>query len=175
MNKKIAHQINVLAKRDQLMRKKASIIGMWDFDLDKQNTIALKKIIKQYGWPTIRMVGKKASFNAWLLAQHADHDLRFQKKVLRLLRDVYKKEKDIDPSNIAFLTDRILIAEGKKQIFGTQFYITKKGLRPRPIKNIKRLNDLRKQYGLRSYQEDVRAAKKFKVTTTSFPKISQKI
>jgi len=146
------------------MRKKATDTGIWDFDIDRQNTIALKKIIKQFGWPTIRMVGKKASFNAWLLAQHADHALRFQKKVLRLLRDIYEKEKDIDPMNIAFLTDRILVAEGKKQIFGTQFYVTKSGWKPRPIKNMKELNDLRKQYGLRSYQEDVGAAKKLQAT-----------
>lgn len=42
----------------------------------------MKKIVKKHGWPGISLVGKKASVGAWLLAQHADRDLRFQKNVL---------------------------------------------------------------------------------------------
>lgn len=62
------------------MRKKAIKTGIWDKKIDKKNTLKIKKIIERYDWPTINLVGKKASKNAWLLVQHADHDVKFQKK-----------------------------------------------------------------------------------------------
>jgi hypothetical protein len=159
----LSKKINKMASLDQKARKQAMRSNIWDHVkiLDKKNTLELKKIIKIYGWPTIPMVGKKASFNAWLLAQHADKDLKFQKKVLELLKNIYKKNnKDINPSNIAFLTDRILVAEGKKQIFGTQFHLNKKKLFvSRPIKNIKDIEKRRKEYKMRPFLEDLLSAK----------------
>lgn len=167
INKILAAAINSMTVQDQKMRRNANKTGIWDpaiSVLDKQNTTKLKAIIKQYGWPTISTVGKKTSFNAWLLAQHADHDLQFQKRVLKTLENIYKKNsKDINPANIAFLTDRIRVAERKKQLFGTQFYCNKGGIfGPRPILNIKGMEKRRKEYGMRPFAEDLIAAKKFK-------------
>lgn len=167
INKILAAAINAMAVQDQKIRHNANQVGVWDSDinfLDNQNTTKLKIIIKQYGWPTISMVGKRASFNAWLLVQHADHDLRFQKRVLKILENIYKKNtKDIDPANIAFLMDRICVAEKRKQLFGTQFYCNKKGVfSPRPIANIKNIENRRKKYNMRPFAEDIIAAKKFK-------------
>jgi hypothetical protein len=68
INAKLARQINLMAKKDQLMRNNAQKTGNWDKSVDKNNTIILRRIIKDYGWPTINLVGKKASNNAWLLA-----------------------------------------------------------------------------------------------------------
>ncbi|MEW6170839.1 MAG: DUF6624 domain-containing protein, partial [Candidatus Omnitrophota bacterium] len=56
---------------------------------------------------------------------------------------------DIQKENIAYLKDRILINEGKKQLFGTQFYFNKKKkLIPYSISNPKNLDKRRKEYGL---------------------------
>mgnify|MGYP001595563003 CR=1 FL=1 len=66
------------------MRKYFDKTGIWDHATDKKNTTELKKIIKKYGWPTIPLVGKRASFCAWLLVQHADHHRQFQKIELKL-------------------------------------------------------------------------------------------
>ncbi|OGZ96396.1 MAG: hypothetical protein A2679_00040 [Candidatus Sungbacteria bacterium RIFCSPHIGHO2_01_FULL_54_26] len=94
-----------------------------------ENTERLKKIIAKYGWPTIDLVGEKASRNAWLIIQHADHNVRFQKKCLALMQEIYQRNPHIiSRENIAFLTDRILVNTKRAQLFGTQFYVNKKGI-----------------------------------------------
>ena len=49
----------------------------------------------------------------WLLIQHQDNDVELQKQCL--------KRCNFELKNNAFLTDRVLINQGKKQIYGTQF------------------------------------------------------
>ena len=88
--------------------------------LDKKNTLRVKQIINEFGWPGISLVGKRGEHSAWLLVQHATHNLVFQKKCLDILKKAVEKgEADIE--HVAYLTDRILVQEGKKQIYGTQF------------------------------------------------------
>ncbi len=150
MNKNLAKILNKIAVIDQRMRKKAVKTGIWDRRIDRRNTLKIKEIIKKYGWPTINLVGKKASKNTWLLVQHADHDVKFQKKCLGLMENICKINPNlINKANIAYLKDRILVNEGKPQLFGTQFFTNKKGIfGPRPIKDIKNFNKRRKEYNL---------------------------
>lgn len=154
INRKLADEILKRVAADQKMRRNA-IAGKraWDDKIDRRNTLWLKKIIKKYGWPTISLVGKRASEGAWLLAQHADHDLRLQKKALRLMMEVFEADKsNLLGSRIAFLTDRIQIHQKKKQIFGTQFTLNDKTLKlePRPIEDPKSVDKRRKKIGLQS-------------------------
>src|SRR3972149_4787486 len=155
MNRKLAKIINKMAIIDQKMRREAAKTGIWDKQNDKKNTLKIKEIIKKFGWPTINLVGKKASHNAWLLVQHADHDIKFQKKCLKLMENIYKINPNlINKTNIAYLKDRVLVNEGNKQLFGTQFYTNKKGIfGPRPIKDIKNLDKRRKEYNLPPFSE----------------------
>lgn len=139
----IISELRIMAEEDQAMRRR----GMknpdeWDITTDHKNTKRLKEIIDQIGWPTISKVGKEASNNAWLLAQHADHDLDFQKKCLILMKQASKH--DVAPHDIAYLQDRIAVAEGKAQTYGTQFYRHATGeLVPRPIANKETLDEIR--------------------------------
>jgi hypothetical protein len=162
MNKVFARKINKLAREDQGVRRGHKKGKIFDTSADKKNTNELKKIIKKYGWPTISLVGKKASFNAWLLAQHADHDRKFQSSILKLLIKIYDKNRDIDRANIAYLTDRLLTAKNKKQIFGTQFSFDKIGrLKLNPIKNLKIIGKLRREYNLPPLKKYMNMAGKF--------------
>ena len=54
--------------------------------IDSKNRTRLKEIVDQHGWPGKSMVGKDGAHAAWLLAQHADADLEFQKKCLALMQ-----------------------------------------------------------------------------------------
>ena len=58
---------------------------------------------------------------AWLIVQHATADSLFQRQSLDLMTAVSKDE--ISQQNLALLTDRVLLAEGKNQIYGTQFVV----------------------------------------------------
>ena len=87
--------------------------------VDEDNTKWLKGIVEQHAWPTNTLVGKDGASAAWLLVQHADADPKFQRRCLDLMAKLPKDE--VSQSNLAYLTDRVLLAEGKKQLYGTQF------------------------------------------------------
>ena len=149
MNKPLQKQIFKMVARDQAMR----FSGVWNAKIDQKNTRALKAIIKKYGWPDIDLVGKKAGQGAFLLAQHADNDPKFQKLCLKLLTQKFEEHK-VEPQSLAYLTDRVFVNFGKKQIYGTQFYFNKKTKKfgPRPIKDLKNLSKRRYQKKLGSFQ-----------------------
>ena len=85
--------------------------------IDKDNTEWLKTVIQKKGWPSNKLVGKEGSQAAWLIIQHAD--LEFQKQMLPLVESSYKSG-DLPGSDYALLLDRVLVGEGKPQIYGTQ-------------------------------------------------------
>lgn len=120
-------------------------------ETDCVNTARLKEIVERYGWPTISMVGEQGSEAAWLLVQHADHDLEFQLRCLALM----KASGDVNPLNVAYLTDRTLVAQGKPQIYGTQFYRPNgEGKHiPQPIKDSDKVDDRRAELGMSSLKE----------------------
>lgn len=96
--------------------------------VSEDNTTWLKAVVAEHGWPGVRMVGRDGADAAWLLAQHADHDLDFQRHCLALVEKAVEAN-DAFPRHVAYLTDRVLIKEGKRQRYGTQF----NGSQPFPI------------------------------------------
>lgn len=123
-NKQLIESITKRSKADQRLRVKVGKSGItneeWNkiLKLDKQNTKFVKKVIDKYGWPTFDMIGKRASNYFWLLVQHADKDINLQKRCLFLIKKKVLKGQ-AHPRNCAYLEDRILIGENKKQIYGT--------------------------------------------------------
>jgi hypothetical protein len=59
----------------------------------------------------------------------------------------------IDLTNLAYLEDRVLINEGKPQLYGTQFHFADGKLQPRPITNKEHLEQRRKSVGLKSFAD----------------------
>ena len=86
--------------------------------LDKEHTARLKAVVAAHGWPGKSLVGEKAAHAAWLLVQHADADPAFQRRCLHLMERLPPGE--VSVKDLAYLTDRVLLAEGKPQRFGTQ-------------------------------------------------------
>ncbi len=88
--------------------------------IDRTNTLRMKALLRQCGWPVTSKYGKNASADAWLLIQHADQDRPFQRAALvRLERAV--KAGEARGGDLAYLSDRLAVSEGKPQLFGTQF------------------------------------------------------
>jgi hypothetical protein len=88
------------------------------YQICRENSDWIKKIINNNGWLSDNIVGKQGELYAWLIVQHSP-DIMFQKSCLDKLKKL-PRTKDRD-EHIYYLTDRILIKEGKKQIYGTQF------------------------------------------------------
>ncbi|MEJ0032809.1 MAG: DUF6624 domain-containing protein [Bacteroidota bacterium] len=74
-------------ERDQRFRKNPN--DKKQKPLDKRNQKFLRKIIHQYGWPTEDMVGWDGSNVAFLIAQHSDNDVEFQRQCLQFIRNAY--------------------------------------------------------------------------------------
>lgn len=132
----LAADLAAMVRADQALRSR------WDFGaqgdgsgpprivqqtqvVDKQNTENLKRLVRACGWPKRSIHGTDAVNDAWLLAQHADHDRKFQHVVLSLLQ-VAVAAGEAPGGQLAFLADRVAIAEGLPQLYGTQ--IDSKGL-----------------------------------------------
>lgn len=123
-----------------------------DENVDVRNTKRMKKIIEQHGWPTKAMVGADGARSAWLLVQHADHDVAFQRKCLSLM-SAHKESGQVSSGDIAYLTDRVLVNEGKDQVYGTQFHVVEGVHQPRPIRDAEKVDERRKSMGLTTLEE----------------------
>ena len=87
--------------------------------IDRANLKELKRLIKKYGFPEITKVGKKAYLSAYLIAQHAGHDLDFMKF---FLSEVTKRLHTVAVINktYGYLFDRVNRMEGRPLLYGTQ-------------------------------------------------------
>jgi hypothetical protein len=95
------------------------MMDLWDkqVKIDSANMARLEEIVEQFGWPGASMVGDQAATAAFLILQHADYV--YQKKYLALVKEEAAKG-EISPAHAAMLEDRVLMHEGKNQIYGTQ-------------------------------------------------------
>ncbi|HEV3146532.1 MAG TPA: DUF6624 domain-containing protein [Gemmataceae bacterium] len=121
-------------------------------EIDHANTKWLKDVVEKHGWPCRSMVGDDGAHSAWLLVQHADKDHEFQKKCLELMKALAPKG-EVARSDLAYLTDRILVAENKKQIYGTQFHNVNGKMEPVPIEDEANVDKRRQEAGLPTMAE----------------------
>jgi len=120
--------------------------------IDTKNTARLKELIAQKGWPGKTLVGKRAANAAWLLVQHADLDPAFQKRCLPLLEKAVAAG-EAEGAQLAYLTDRVLVAEKKPQRYGSQFHEVDGKLVPQPIEDEARVDERRAAVGLGTLAE----------------------
>jgi hypothetical protein len=86
---------------------------------DSDNTAWLMTVTERVGWPGRSLVGEDGAQAAWLLVQHADLNPGFQRRCLELLRHAVERG-EASPADLAHLTDRVLLASGEPQLYGTQ-------------------------------------------------------
>jgi len=151
-DQKYRNELVALMKRlpepdNQQVVKKFVAVGKKQSAIDKKLMKRLEEIIQKYGWPTISMVGAEASGVAFLIVQHAD--LAFQKKYFPLLKQA-AAQKEARPDHVAMMEDRMLMGEGKKQIYGTGLRTDDmtKELKLWPIENEEEVDARRAAVGL---------------------------
>jgi hypothetical protein len=120
--------------------------------VDVENTGRLRQIVKTYGWPTYDLVGKQGADWAWLLVQHSDHAPAFQRECLDLMTPLLAK-RQVTKQNYAYLTDRVLLAEGKKQLYATQFVLENGVWNPKPLEDPDNVEKRRAEMGLGTLAE----------------------
>jgi hypothetical protein len=135
------HQQTTVAEQESVQKRQMIIDG--------ENLKQLKAIVAACGWPTTA----KDSHAAWLLAQHADSDLAFQRRAEEWL-EASVKAGVATPRDLAYLADRIAANEGRPQEYGTQFSLTDRcHLVLDPVDDRKLVNRRRLAIGLQSLEE----------------------
>jgi len=123
---------------------------------DRAHTERLKKIVAEHGWPTISMVGKDGSHAAWLLVQHATHDMEFMEDALERFSPLVEAG-EVSPKNYAYLHDRVQMHNDRPQRYGTQFLqieidgVTHAGVWP--MEEPQRVDEFRRAVGLGPFAE----------------------
>lgn len=85
INQELQMEILAMEDEDQSARRKLTFNNPSEDDrravreIDQKHRQRLKEIISIFGWPGIRVVGIEGSCAMWLLVQHQDDDLEFQK------------------------------------------------------------------------------------------------
>ena len=123
--------------------------------MDARHTQRLKEIVDDHGWPGRSLVGRRGSAAAWLLVQHATDDPAFMRRALRLMRDAGRRE--VDPHDVAYLSDRLEVMDGRSQQYGTQFTCREGRLELlTPLVDPARVDDRRRRAGLETFEENKR-------------------
>ena len=124
VNEDLRAELRAMAKADlesegEFVRPREDGAVHWEDSLRGRNAARLRAIFQEHGWPGNSMVGREGARSAWLIAQHADFDLPFQRECLRLIEAAYYNG-DVDGHDLPYLTDRIASAEGRPQMYATQ-------------------------------------------------------
>lgn len=122
-------------------------------DVVKKNQKLIIRIVKDFGLVSISKFGKEASHFAWLIIQHFPKaNIKFMEEYLNMMKQA---KEDISPRNLAYLSDRIQVYKGEKQIYGTQGYLSKnkKIWKFREIEDVKNIDKIRKSMGLDTLKE----------------------
>jgi hypothetical protein len=126
-------------------------------EVDRDNTRWLGELVEHRGWPSHALVGEQAAVSAWLLAQHADEDPALQRRCLDLMQALPAGE--VAPMHVAYLTDRVLLAEGASQVYATQMTVVDGEYQPRNLRDAETVDERRAAVGLctlAEYQQSMR-------------------
>jgi hypothetical protein len=168
--KQLQQRLRSMARRDQAVRTAKRVSGSAlealakeQEQVDIQLTAELKEIVAGKGWPTIRLVGLQASEDAALILTHS-RDRGFQRAMIPQLEHLAEKG-EILRSSVAAIVDKVLIAEGKPQRFGTQFKWANGTGEMFPVEDAAHLDERRAKYLLPPMAEYKRVlAEMYKLT-----------
>jgi hypothetical protein len=116
---------------------------------DSMNYYELKSIISEFGYPGYRLVGEDFSNSFWNIVQHQDNNIEFQKDVMDKMKMEVDKQ-NASSTYFAYLTDRVKINSGEKQIYGTQLQLnsTATSYEVKATIDVENLNVRRKEMNL---------------------------
>jgi ABC-type multidrug transport system ATPase subunit len=116
--------------------------------VSRDNAAWLSELLKRTGWPLRSVVGAEAAEAAWAIAQHADHDQVLQARCLEAMRAAASVG-EASTSRLAYLEDRVRIAHGRPQLYGTQeIQLPGRDWELFPVEDPGRLNERRMAVGL---------------------------
>jgi hypothetical protein len=165
INAMLQAELLEMLDRDQAARTDSALEGDAAGEdmgrVDAEHARRMEEILDEYGWPGWSLVGREGAFAAWVLIQHADLHPDLQRRGLEMMQAAVDAG-DADPSDLAYLIDRVRVADGEPQLYGTQWNIDEDGeLTPRtPIEDEHEVDARRAAVGLgtlEEYKEELRS------------------
>lgn len=150
-NKKLRTELLKMVKTQEDANRKA--VENWETDkkfdaeakqIGRTNALRLCGILSENGWLTKESVGDDG-FQAILYLFRNTRDLQFQREFLPVLAAAAQKGL-IAKENLASLIDKIRLASGLTQIFGTQTAVRDEIAYLFPLENDERVDEWRKIY-----------------------------
>ena len=119
---------------------------------DSLNELIVTRILDNYGWLSQNQIGYMANQSLWLVIQHAP--IETQEKYLELLKESVDKGGS-EGWYLAFLEDRILMRNNKKQKYGSQLIQNKETgeYQLYPVEDPENLNKRRAKIGLEPIED----------------------
>jgi len=122
-DQKYRSEIHEYSKKGQFDSPEVDELWKKQNVIDTKNLKRSEEIITKYGYPSKKLVGKKAAKSIFLIIQHAD--LKYQEKYISLFQKAVKNG-DLKMKTLALMLDRIEVGNGRPQIYGTQISKDKK-------------------------------------------------
>jgi hypothetical protein len=145
----IKKELKAIFDRDQKTRTGADSAAFIQY-IDSCNQVQVKSMIARYGWMGKSLIG---NYNQvlFIVIQHADSAT--QEKYFPMLQQSVA-EGESNASDMALMQDRILMRQGKKQIYGSQVVYSKTGDQIfYPIEDERNVNIRRANVGLQPMEE----------------------
>jgi putative acetyltransferase len=137
--------------REELIRIGLANLSLKDVyrqeSLDRMHSSRLKEILAYNGWPGKDLVGTDGAEAAFHLAEHSHREPQFQRECLKLMGRGMERGQ-VDPAHYAELFDRVQVAAGALQRFGTQAHVVDGQLKFLPIEDPQRVDSRRAKMGL---------------------------
>lgn len=111
----------------------------------KENEMRLFELLDKYGWPTASEVTEYAAAGAALVINHTTYAIR--SKYFPMLEEAFKNG-EAQPLRYAKMRDRLLVEEGKKQLYGTQIKFENLVRKPHSIQDPENVDKRRAEIGL---------------------------
>lgn len=119
--------------------------------IDAPHTKRLNEIFDKHGFPVAAMVGKDGVDAFMLLVQHAVSD-EIRERIKEPMRLAFLR-KEIPPDRYAAFIDRLLVNQGKPQIYGSNFEMRDGRMVMSPVEDPPELNNRRRAAGLPPIEE----------------------
>jgi hypothetical protein len=146
----IKKELFAIHERDQKTRAHGDSALFMQY-IDSCNLVQVESLIRKYGWMGKSLIGGYCNYTLWLVIQHAE--LPVQEKYLPLL-EASVADSESRACDLAYLQDRVLMRQKKKQIYGSQIVLNKEGGQEfYPIEDEKNVNIRRKKAGLQPMEE----------------------
>ncbi len=176
MYHEIAKKIIEMQDADLVLRDKLIHEGRLSAGYDPEmeamhikNAESLEQIIDEIGYPTIEKVGTEANESSWLVIQHAISRPEFMRKCAALM-EIAVAEDQADAKQLAYLTDRIAVFEGRPQLYGTQFdWDEHCELSPSLVDDPEKVDQRRKSIGLNSFADQTAIIRKQAMAENQHP------